>query len=194
MRPYVWDLVSVLNQNYVQFEQATCDKYFEKKHGVLLYAMILQLVFEQLRTALIDNFEAGADNSMHHLSHQDLENDISANGSKDRSLVKQYLIEFAFLQGVSEQELERVREQISQKDSKSNEKLNKIAGEITLGQQKCHQILLRALSVSSGSTLKEMNALNASVADCDDAAQGGNTLDEDELLTEDERTEKDRLV
>ena len=110
MRPYVWDLVSVLNQNYVQFVQAACDKYFERKQGMLLYAQILQLVFEQLRTTLTDIFEPGNDISVNHLSTRDLESAESANGPKDRSLVKQFLIEFTFLQGVSEQELELVRE------------------------------------------------------------------------------------
>lgn len=46
--------------------------------------------------------------------------------------------------------------------------------------------------MSSSSALTVINALNASVADCDD--EKGRTIDEDQVLTDAERAEKDRLV
>ena len=94
------------------------------------------------------------------------------------------MIEFDFLTRVTEQELERVRD-LNCDDRKTAEKLDQVATEISFEQQKCKQVLLRALSISLGTGATVNNALNASMHQANNVF-----LDEEDLLSEAELKEK----
>ena len=95
---------------------------------------------------------------------EDSNNHSNSLAKTDKSFIKQFVIEYEFLKAVSGQELERVKDCSSTPlDQGTVDKIEQIQSEMRLEQEKCHQVLLRALSVALGSTATVMNAMNASM-------------------------------
>lgn len=124
----------------------------------MIYAQLQQIIFAQLYQVLKSVFEAGegdaCDESMasSEVSGPGLHlygGTFSSHHKPSASFIKQFLIEFSFLKSVSEHELGRARDL---NVASASEKLDLIDSEVSLEKEKCHQVILRALSVALGKT------------------------------------------